>query len=88
MSRTIRVITIRWSSHGTRIRRRIRSGGGALAASTPANEESPGIRTLTLEENNVGGVELFVFDVSAPSFSQHVALTAVPVRVSEPPALA
>lgn len=97
MRRRIRVIirgvklTIRKCCHRTRIRRRINdgvsgSGGAALAASTPANEESPGIGTVALEENDVARVELFVFDESAPSFSQHIALTAVPVRVSEPPA--
>lgn len=75
--------------HRTSIRRRVRvnGGGGALTASAPANEESPGIRTLSLKENDIAWVEMFVFDESAPSFSQHVALAAVPVRVSEPPAL-
>lgn len=46
------------------------------------------IKTVTLKENNVACVEVFVFDVPAPSFGQHVALATVPIRVSEFPTLA
>ena len=60
-------------------------GGGRVAASSPANEEPSTVNTVAMKENNVAGVKLLLFNISAPSFGQDVTLATIPIRVSESP---
>jgi len=59
----------------------------AVSPAPPSDEEAVGVGAVALEQDNVAGVEALVLDVAAPPFGQHVALAAVPVGVTKPPAL-
>lgn len=73
-----------WHRHGS-----ARLGGGGMeVAAPPGDIKAVGVGTVAEEGNDVAGVEAFVFDVTAPAFGQHVALAAVPIRVTEAPVLA
>lgn len=67
----------------------VRRGGGTttLPAPPPPNEEPLRIITVALEQNDVAGVKTLVLHVTAPPLGENIALAAVPVRVTEPPAL-
>lgn len=71
--------------------RRIEGSGGIgcwLGVSPPAgDEEAVRMSAVSVEQNDVAGVEAFVLDVTAPSFCQDIALAAVPVGVTESPQL-
>lgn len=41
----------------------------------------------TLEGHNVTGIKLLLLHKTAPPFGHHIALAAVPIRISEPPHL-
>lgn len=53
----------------------------------PSDEETLGVGSVALEQNDVASIETLLLHVTAPPFGQNVALTAVPVRVTESPAL-
>lgn len=54
----------------------------------PPYEQALIVVPVTLEHNDITGVEALLLHVAAPPFGQHVALAAVPIRVPEAPALA
>ena len=41
---------------------------------------------MLLEQNDVASIKLVLLDITAPPFCQHIALAAVPIGVTEPPA--
>ncbi|PON49448.1 hypothetical protein PanWU01x14_230320 [Parasponia andersonii] len=61
-----------------------------MRSSPPINEQTAltGLTNTALERHNVTGIKLLLLDETAPSFSHHIALAAVPVGVPKPPRLA
>lgn len=60
---------------------------GSIRPPPPVYEEAVSARFPhpTLKRDDVSGIEFLLFHKPAPPFCHHVALTAVPVGVSEPP---
>ena len=69
------------------VRRRRRSQGVRTAAPVDEKAIPSGIANATVKGNDVACIELFVLNKTAPTFSHHVALAAIPVRVTKAPGL-
>jgi len=67
----------------------IRGGMGMIGSSPPIYVQSMSIHIAkaTLERDNVTCIQLLLLHKTAPPFCHHIALAAVPIRISEPPHL-